>query len=150
MEKSFTSATAITIIQPQSTLSSNDDMGRPYSCSKEKSELDKAMAAAASGLPTPTFGEKNDIRVISILEYKEVARTLAEAFEMDDVSRYFIDVPDRADATKEEKWNLHVQIFEYLVYAHILKGLVTATGPGYAAVALWYVLRQIRSALIKV
>jgi hypothetical protein len=86
----------------------------------------------AVSTPPPVDG----IRVVTATEYKQAAACLAEAFSVDDVARYFIDVPDREDWTEEEKWALHVEIIEYVTYAHILKGLVTAVGD-FEAVALW-------------
>jgi hypothetical protein len=76
------------------------------------------------------------VRVVTAAEYKEAAACLADAFAEDDVARYFIDVPDREHWTEEEKWALHVEILEYVTYAHILKGLVTTVGD-FEAVALW-------------
>ncbi|KAF9694393.1 hypothetical protein EKO04_007385 [Ascochyta lentis] len=76
------------------------------------------------------------VRLVTVDEYKQAAACLAEAFAEDDVARYFIDVPDREHWTDEEKWALHVEIMEYLTYAHILKGLVTTVGD-FEAVALW-------------
>jgi hypothetical protein len=76
------------------------------------------------------------VRVVTAAEYKQAAACLAEAFGEDDVARYFIDVPDREHWTEEEKWALHVEILEYVTYAHILKGLVTTVGH-FEAVALW-------------
>jgi hypothetical protein len=76
------------------------------------------------------------VRVVTAAEYKQAAACLAEAFGEDDVARYFIDVPDREHWTEEEKWALHVEILEYVTYAHILKGLVTTVGE-FEAVALW-------------
>lgn len=81
----------------------------------------------------------NGVRVVSAAEYKQAAACLAEAFGEDDVARYFIDVPDREHWTEAEKWALHVEILEYVTYAHILKGLVTTVGD-FEAVALWYVI----------
>jgi hypothetical protein len=78
----------------------------------------------------------NGIRVVTAAEYKEAAACLAEAFAEDDVARYFIDVPDREHWTEAEKWALHVEILEYVTYAHILKGLVTTVGD-FESVALW-------------
>lgn len=82
----------------------------------------------------PLTGE---VRVVTAGEYKQAAACLAEAFAEDDVARYFIDVPDRTHWTEQEKWDLHVEILEYVTYAHILKGLVTTVG-NFEAVALWY------------
>lgn len=76
------------------------------------------------------------VRLVTVDEYKQAAACLAEAFAKDDVSLYFVDVPDREHWTNEEKWNLHVEIMEYITYAHILKGLVTTVG-NFEAVALW-------------
>ncbi|KAF2871778.1 hypothetical protein BDV95DRAFT_628839 [Massariosphaeria phaeospora] len=90
----------------------------------------KQLPPAALSSPT------EEIRIVTAGEYKEAAACLAAAFADDHVSRYFIDVPDRKHWTEKEKWELHVEIFEYVVYAHILKGLVTTIG-NYGAVALW-------------
>jgi hypothetical protein len=83
------------------------------------------------------------VRVVTAAEYKQAAACLAEAFGEDDVARYFIDVPDREHWTDAEKWKLHVEILEYITYAHILKGLVTTVGD-FEAVALWYARVEIR------
>jgi hypothetical protein len=89
-------------------------------------------AAAVTVLPPLADG----VRVVTAAEYKKAAECLAEAFGQDDVARYFIDVPDREHWDEEEKWALHVEILEYVTYAHILKGLVTTVGD-FEAVALW-------------
>jgi len=92
-----------------------------------------AIAAAPPVVAPPLT---DGIRVVTAAEYKEAAACLAEAFAEDDVARYFIDVPDREHWSDEEKWQLHVDILEYVTYAHILKGLVTTVG-NFEAVALW-------------
>lgn len=79
----------------------------------------------------------NQVRIVQRHEYKEVALTLAQAFKDDDVAMYFIETSDTSHWSKKEKWDLHVCILEYLVYGHILKGLVTTIGPNYDSVALW-------------
>lgn len=95
----------------------------------------KILKEKPTAVPTSTL--RDDIRVVTAAEYKEAALCLAEAFAQDDVARYFIDVPDRAHWTEQEKWDLHVEILEYVTYAHILKGLVTTVG-NFDAVALWW------------
>jgi hypothetical protein len=104
-----------------------------------KTQVHSASAAAKVHPPRPRIDSAadNEVRVVSVHEYKEAALSLAEAFADDHVARYFIDTPDRADWTEEQKWELHVQILEYITYAHCLKGLVTTVGPNYGAVALW-------------
>lgn len=79
----------------------------------------------------------SDIRVIDPSEYRRAAQCLAEAFADDHIVRYPIDTPDRAHWTDEEKWALHVDAFEYITYAHCLKGMVTTIGPDFDCVALW-------------
>jgi hypothetical protein len=78
-----------------------------------------------------------DARILDLAEYKQAAQTLALAFAEDEVSWYFLDTPDRAGWTRAQKWDLHVKIFEYVVYAHVLKGLVVVAGPDCDCVALW-------------
>lgn len=77
------------------------------------------------------------VRVVTLAEYKQAAQCLAEAFAEDDVARYFTHTPDTQHWSEAQKWALHVDILEYVVYAHILKGLVLTTGPDYGCVALW-------------
>lgn len=79
----------------------------------------------------------DQVRVVGISEYKAAALSLAQAFKDDDVSMYFVETEEVKHWTQKEKWDLHVSIMEYLVYAHILKGLVTTVGPNYGSVALW-------------
>lgn len=99
-------------------------------------QLANASTATTTASLVPPLPD--GVRVVTAAEYKQAAACLAEAFAEDDVARYFIDVPDRAHWTAEEKWNLHVEMLEYVTYAHILKGLVTVAGD-FEAVALWYV-----------
>jgi len=102
--------------------------------------LNKAPKGVDNRIPKPELVKMVDedtIREVPIDDYKEAALCLAQAFETDDVARYFIDVPDREHWTEQQKWDLHLEILEYVTYAHCLKGLVTAIGPNYGAVALW-------------
>jgi len=79
------------------------------------------------------------VRALQLSEYKPAARVLAEAFFDDDVGRYFLDTPAREHWSEAQKWALHLSIFEYLTYAHILAGLGTTAGDDYGCVALWLV-----------
>ena len=79
----------------------------------------------------------SEVRALSLDEYKEAAASLAEAFAEDHTSLYFIETPDRAHWSSEQKWELHAQIMEYITYAHLLKGLVVSAGPNYDCVGLW-------------
>ncbi|KAK4983970.1 hypothetical protein LTR66_008654 [Elasticomyces elasticus] len=85
----------------------------------------------------PLSPSDHDVRVVSLSEYKEAAACLAEAFADDHTARYFIDTPDREHWTDAQKWDLHVEMMEYITYAHLLKGLVLTAGPDYGCVALW-------------
>ena len=77
------------------------------------------------------------VRILAAHEYKEAAACLAEAFRLDNVVRYAIDTPDRLHLSEEERYELHTASMEYVVYAHILQGLVLTAGENYDCVALW-------------
>ena len=83
-----------------------------------------------------SVGDAN-VRVLGLDEYKEAALSIAEAFQDDEVSMYFINTPDREAWSKKQKWDLHASIMEYITYAHLLKGLVVSAGPNYDCVGLW-------------
>lgn len=98
-----------------------------------------ATAELISSTANPGMGvfSSGDVRVVSINEYKKAAKCLAEAFAEDDVARYFTHAPDNEHWTEESRYRLHVEILEYIVYAHIMNGLVLAAGEDYGCVALW-------------
>ncbi|KAI9865282.1 MAG: hypothetical protein M1824_003436 [Vezdaea acicularis] len=79
------------------------------------------------------------VREVTKPEYHAAAVTLAEAFVKDHVIRYVIDTPDMATCTEAKKYALHTEVFDYIVAAHIQRGLVTTVGPNYAGVAIWMV-----------
>jgi hypothetical protein len=80
-----------------------------------------------------------EVRMVPIAEYEHAAMSLAEAFAVDEVARYFLDTDDMAAYTEEYKYKLHCDIMRYVTAAHCYKGIVTTIGPNYDAVALWYV-----------
>jgi len=126
MDKSFAAAAAIHVDGTESTVNSSAT-DRPNSITRVDSAIDGAAAAANS----------SGVRVLELHEWKEAALSLAEAFAEDHSSMYFLDTPDRAHWTKQQKWDLHRQIMEYVTYAHLLKGLVISAGPNYDCVGLW-------------
>lgn len=77
------------------------------------------------------------IRVCQLSEYKAVALSLAHAFADDPCAMFCVETEDRRHWTPQQKWDLHVEIMEYVVYAHMLDGVVTTIGDDYGAVALW-------------
>lgn len=122
MASSVAAAASTLSIEPEKpTISSSLPITKVDSVTK-----DDAAAAIDSGA-----------RVLGLHEYKAAALSLAEAFLDDEVSRYFIDTPDRLDWTKDQKWELHLKVMEYITYAHLLKGLVVSAGPNYDCIALW-------------
>ncbi|KAK5134049.1 hypothetical protein LTR08_006939 [Meristemomyces frigidus] len=78
-----------------------------------------------------------DVRILELHEWKEAALSLAEAFAEDHSCMYFLETPDAAHWTKQQKWDLHLKMMEYITYAHLLKGLVVSAGPNYDCVGLW-------------
>lgn len=79
------------------------------------------------------------VRVLNLSEYKQAALSLAEAFQDDEVAVYPINTPDRQGWSTKQKWDLHIHVMECLVRAHIMRGLVTCTGPNYDCIAMWSV-----------
>lgn len=77
------------------------------------------------------------VRLVNMSECNEVARSLAYAFATDDLACYLLNSDDMASLTPEDKWKLHVDIFNYIVAAHVLNGEVHVIGPEYEGVALW-------------
>lgn len=105
----------------------------------DRNSLNSITMASKINMPSlnGNFINHDQVRVVPASEYKQAALSLAEAFREDEVARYFVDTPDLAHWTEEQKWQLHCDILEYITYAHCLKGLVTTVGPDYGAVALW-------------
>ena len=86
----------------------------------------------------PSTDRSDQVRIVDINEYKQAAQSLAESFLNDDVSQYFLHSDAGAFKTwTKEARDLHNKIYEYITYAHCLKGLVTTAGPNYESVALW-------------
>lgn len=77
------------------------------------------------------------VRLVNMSECNEVARSLAYAFAADDLACYLLNSDDMASLTPEDKWKLHVDIFNYIVAAHVLNGEVHVIGSEYEGVALW-------------
>lgn len=86
---------------------------------------------------TDDAANNHEARVLGLADYKGAALSIAEAFAEDEVSMYFLNTPDRENWTKEQKWELHTRIMEYITYAHLLKGMVVSAGPNYDCVGLW-------------
>jgi hypothetical protein len=84
----------------------------------------------------PTNWSKS-VRVLGLSECKDAAVSLAHAFAADDFAQYLCDADE--SGSSEQKWQLHVDMMTYLVTAHCHSGIVTAMGPEYDSVALWYV-----------
>ena len=98
-----------------------------------KSNAKSPMASFSDSKSSST----DKVRVLDKSEYKEAAATLADAFAEDGVVLYPINCADNEHWTAEQKKTLVRQMMEYVTYAHMLKGRVTAIGPNYDCVALW-------------
>lgn len=77
------------------------------------------------------------VKRVGMEHCKQAALSLARAFWNDPVAMYCIETPDDAWRTEKEKWELHVEIMEYIVAAHILSGTVHSIGDNFEGVALW-------------
>ncbi|KAF4981991.1 hypothetical protein FZEAL_2301 [Fusarium zealandicum] len=77
---------------------------------------------------------EDSVRIVGVSESTEAGRSLALAFSTDAMSQYVLEMANYSD---EQKWKLHVDHMTYMVTAHCYKGVVTAIGSDYDAVALW-------------
>ncbi len=125
-------ATATTIAQPTSIQPAKPALSVPINSAVKAPKVNDVLRDASSA------GAQTNVRILRLDEWREAALSIAEAFKDDEVSLYFTDTPDRAGWTKEQKWELHLRIMEFIVYAHLLKGLVVCAGPNYDCIALWY------------
>lgn len=83
---------------------------------------------------------EDTVRILDVTESAEAGRSLAHSFATDPVCQYLLDGDDMANYSDEQKWKLHVDIMTYVVVANCYKGIVTAIGPDYDALALWYAM----------
>ncbi|KAI0478945.1 hypothetical protein GGR56DRAFT_351375 [Xylariaceae sp. FL0804] len=99
----------------------------------------KAAAAPPrpASLVPPRWAEGSVPRAVGVGECREAAQSLAQAFASDALARYLLDADDMRELGDEARWRLHVDLFNYIVAAHCLRGVVTAVGPDYEGVALW-------------
>jgi hypothetical protein len=110
---------------------------RPLTLSIPSAQSETPYSLQSPLSPIVITSADRTVRVCELSEYKDVALSLAHAFADDPCAMFFINTPDRAHWTAKQKWNLHVEIMEYMVYAHMLDGIVTTVGQDYGAVALW-------------
>lgn len=93
-------------------------------------------------LVPPTW--ETSVRLVEVKESAAAGSALAQAFATDAMSQYVLDGDDMADYSDEQIWKLHVDYMTYMVAAHCYKGVVTAIGSDYDALALWCVAQQFR------
>lgn len=86
-------------------------------------------------LVPPTW--ETSVRLVEVKESAAAGSALAQAFATDAMSQYVLDGDDMADYSDEQIWKLHVDYMTYMVAAHCYKGVVTAIGSDYDALALW-------------
>lgn len=104
-----------------------------------------SMATVSSNIVTITGLEhslvpkqwREHVRIVGMPEYRQVALSLAHAFAADDLAFYLLASDDMAGLSQEDKWKLHVDIFQYMVAAHCMNGEVHVIGPDHEGVALW-------------
>ncbi|KAI5362880.1 Putative GNAT domain, acyl-CoA N-acyltransferase [Septoria linicola] len=123
---------AATAISPDAEKRALNSLAADIGVTNISEAADKVKAVAAK-----SGASGDNVRVLTLADYKEAALSLAEAFRDDHSSKYFTHTPDRAHWTEEQRWELHLKVMEYITYAHLLKGLVVSAGPNYGCVGLW-------------
>nr|POE71871.1 putative n-acetyltransferase [Quercus suber] len=81
------------------------------------SEFASVLPSVASMMPVAKamdVAKDSGVRIVGLHEWKAASLSLAEAFEKDHSSLYFLDTPERAHWTSQQKWDLHLKIMEYI------------------------------------
>lgn len=73
------------------------------------------------------------VRRVELHEYEKARDTLVKAFTEDECAEYLTNCDGN---TPEQRAKLDKDIFEYIVYAHLLKGLVLTVGD-WEGIACW-------------
>ncbi|KJZ79843.1 hypothetical protein HIM_00557 [Hirsutella minnesotensis 3608] len=79
------------------------------------------------------------VREVTMKESREASFALAHAFAADPLSVYLLAPDHESSAVRspEQTWQLHLRIMKYTFAAYRLRGVATAIGPDYDAIALW-------------
>ena len=102
--------------------------------------MEDAGTPAAAAAPSPSLIPPvwdTAVRELGMGERAEAGRSLALAFAADPLSVYLLAGDDTAGWAPERRWALHVRIMRYTFAAYRLRGVVTAVGPDYDAIAMW-------------
>lgn len=78
------------------------------------------------------------VRRVERHEWKRATEALAAAFEADPVAQYLTTCDGN---TKEQARALDLKVFEYIIYAHLLKGLVLTIGD-FEGISCWMPPKQ--------
>lgn len=76
-------------------------------------------------------------RIVKMNESKAAGLALALSFANDHLSRYLLEGDDMEAFTEEARWKLHVALMTTVVASHAHRGIVTAIGADYDALAIW-------------
>ncbi|KAJ6444563.1 acetyltransferase [Purpureocillium lavendulum] len=92
-------------------------------------------AARVTSLIPPRWHDT--VRQLAMKERDEAGLSLAHAFAADPLSVYLLAGDGAKGWPPERVWKLHVSIMRYTFAAYRLRGVATAIGPDYDAIALW-------------
>ncbi|KIE02132.1 acetyltransferase, partial [Metarhizium majus ARSEF 297] len=83
----------------------------------------------------PTW--ETEVRELTLRERREASLALAHSFAADPLSLYVMGVDDATCWPSEKLWRLHVRLMQYSYVSYRLRGVATAIGGDYDAIALW-------------
>lgn len=81
-----------------------------------------------------------EVRELKMSDCREAGLALAQIFAADPLSLYLMGVDDADCWSSEKLWKLHVRLMTYTYASYKFRGIATAIGADFDAVALWYVL----------
>lgn len=79
----------------------------------------------------------SEVRELKMSDRREAGLALAQSFAADPLSLYLMGIDDATCWSSEKLWKLHVRLMTYTYASYKFRGIATAIGPDYDAVALW-------------
>ncbi|GAB0133051.1 hypothetical protein EsDP_00001468 [Epichloe bromicola] len=78
-----------------------------------------------------------EVRELKMSDRREAGLALAQIFAADPLSLYLMGIDDADCWSSEKLWKLHVRLMTYTYASYKFRGIATAIGTDFDAVALW-------------
>ncbi|KAK2592826.1 hypothetical protein QQS21_009464 [Conoideocrella luteorostrata] len=79
----------------------------------------------------------SEVRELRTSDRREAGLALAQSFAADPLALYLMGIDDATCWSSEKLWNLHVRLMTYTYASYKFRGIATAIGTDFDAIALW-------------